>query len=632
MLNSSGMAGSSSRRSVWRSSRLVLLVCGLIASGLLITSGADEKSSRNEYARRSGAHARKLRGGGVRPQDVVVASPCPPVVAGQIYRFIDGIDSCMIPMAAGDLATELNDPWGALVLRKNAGGAGPWPASVADIVNAMGSVSASHQLQQFSYLVGEGTQIPTTIAPRTGNRDLRYVITWGPSIASPSVFLSAVPAGVSPGQPAPFLQIIAFDATKQKFNYYQYISNSSVTNDAGTTKSWSWAGDTSFARAPQTVGQGCFRCHLNGGLNMKELTPPWNNWQSPQASVNAAVVPPEVAIDPLFLNLSGADKFQQAFEGAQFNLSVRFVRGSIQGKQVSNPPELLRRLIETTTVNFASSQVQSHSSADVTALPNDFFLNDSVLRNVLNLNYALPPLALARGSYQSFVAAQQFQLVNRAAADGPPDYSQPSPTFFAFFVPVPAYEDAKAIQQLVFQKVVSAKFAAAILMVDFPNPIFSPARSSLGKYAAQIAQANLTPDPTDAETQFASLVAQAAAGQPACNPASITSCTPEQQFLFYWNQANWQAACQQQINAYLAAVGTRIKTPAGVDDYLTLSVARANQFSTAPLVSNLHEFDLLLPCTKLGTGSARMNVDGTITTEPAVPGGWSPCAAMPSKR
>ena len=198
MLNSSGMAGSSSRRSVWCSSRLVLLVCGLIASGLLITSGAEEKSSRNEYARRSGAHARMLLGGGVRPQDVVVASPCPPVVAGQIYRFIDGIESCMIPMAAGDLATELNDPWGALVLRKNAGSAGPWPASVADIVNAMGSVSASNQLQQFSYLVGEGTQIPTTIARRTGNRDLRYVITWGPSIASPSVFLTPPPPGSRP--------------------------------------------------------------------------------------------------------------------------------------------------------------------------------------------------------------------------------------------------------------------------------------------------------------------------------------------------------------------------------------------------------------------------------------------------
>jgi hypothetical protein len=172
MLNSSGVPGSSSRRSVWSSSRSALLVCGLVASGLLIASGADDKGSRNEYARRSGAHARELRAGRVRPQDVVV-SPCPPVVAGQIYRFIDGIDNCMIPMAAGDLTTELNDPWGALVLRKNAGGAGPWPASVADIVSAMGSVSAGQQLQQFSYLVGEGTQIPTTIAPRTGNRDLR---------------------------------------------------------------------------------------------------------------------------------------------------------------------------------------------------------------------------------------------------------------------------------------------------------------------------------------------------------------------------------------------------------------------------------------------------------------------------
>ena len=271
--------------------------------------------------------------------------------------------------------------------------------------------------------------------------------------------------------------------------------------------------------------------------------------------------------------------------------------------------------------------MQGNSTADVTALPNDFFLNDGVLRNVLNLNYTLPPLTLARGSYQAFVTAQQYKLVNRAAANGPPDYAQPGPTFFAFFVPVPAYEDAKAIQQLVLQKVVSPKFAAAVLMVDFPNPIFSPARSGLGKYAARIAQANLTPDPLDAETQFAALVTQAAAGQPACGTLSITSCTPEQQFLFYWNQANWQSACQQQLDAYLAAVGARIGTPAGVDDYLTLSVARANQFSTAPLVSNLHEFDLLLPCTGLGSGSARMNADGTITAEPAVTGGGSPCAA-----
>ncbi|WP_435019959.1 hypothetical protein TA3x_001568 [Tundrisphaera sp. TA3] len=622
----------SGRRSATRPVRFALLICAGIAAGPPASSRADDNPSRNEYDRRSGSHARTLRLREPRAHLLTAAAPCPPVSAGQIYRFIDGIDDCLVPMAAGDLAKELNDPWGALVLRKNAGGAGPWPGSVADIVAAMSAVSTTSQFQQFSYLLGEGTQIPTTIAPRTGNRDLRYVVTWGPSIASPGVFLSAAPAGVSPGQPPPFLQVIAFDATKQKYNYYQYVSNSDVSNDPGATRTWSWAGDTSFARDPRTVGRGCFACHLNGGLNMKELTPPWNNWQSPQASVNPAVVPPEVAADPLFLNLSGADKFQQAFQGAQFNLGVRFVRDAIQGNRVNNPPELLRRLIETTTVNFASSQVQGNATSDVNALPNDFFLNDGVLRNVLNLNYSLPTLTLARGPYQQFVAANQFKLVNRAAANGPPDYTQPGPTFFAFFVPVPAYEDAKAIQQLVLQRVISPKFAAAVLMVDFPNPIFSPARSSLGRYAARIGQANLTPDPQDAETQFAALVTQAAAGQPACNPASIASCTPEQQFLFYWNRADWQAACQQQLGAYLAAVGNRIATPEGVNDYMTLSVARANQFSTAPLVSNLHEFDLLLPCTGLGSGSARMNADGTITTEPAIPGGFSPCAATPPSR
>ena len=315
MLSSSGSGRSPRLRSVSRSSRFVLLVCGSIASGLLIASGADERSSRNEYVRRSGAHARNLRSGGVRSRDVVVASPCPPVVAGQIYRFIDGIDSCMIPMGAGDLAKELNDPWGALVLRKNAGGAGPWPGSVAEIVEAMAAVSASNQFQQFSYLLGEGSQIPTTIAPRTGNRDLRYVVTWGPSIASPSVFLAPLPPGSRPAS----RRRSSRSSPSTPPSRSSTITSTSAIRPSRATRARPEPGvgrATPRTRgAPRTVGRGCFACHLNGGLNMKELTPPWNNWQSPQASVNEAVVPPAVAIDPLFLNLSGADKFQQAFQG-----------------------------------------------------------------------------------------------------------------------------------------------------------------------------------------------------------------------------------------------------------------------------------------------------------------------------
>lgn len=583
----------------------------------------------NRYSRRSRVVPRTMKA--IFDKDGE-EEPCPAVNSNQIYRFISGIDKCMTEMASADISAELNDAWAVTVLRKNAGGGGIWPDSVPEIVDAINTASQSQGLnfQQTSYMVGEGSQVPASITPRDSNRNLRYVVAWGPVGQTPVIFLSAAPAGLQPvGEPAPFLQIISFDPQKKVFNYYQYVNNAQVTDSPSSdeVKTWSWAGDSSHARNMQTVGQGCFGCHLNGSLNMKELTPPWNNWHSTQSTISSLNIPQAVAQDPLFTGLQGADKFQIVFQGAQFNYARNWVGKSISNNSVSNVSELLRRVIATTTVNFAASQTQSQATSDVQSLPNDFFLYDSVLRGVLGLSYTVPPLNLNRTDYNLFLKSNKVALVN-TVSNGAPDYLQPGETFFAFYVPVPAFEDTKTIQQLIQQKVVSQQFVAAVLMVDFQNPVFSPARAGLMKYAEQISTARTVPDSADAPTQFAELVSQAASAQPACDTKQLSACTAEQQFLFYY-QADWKTRSMNQINAYLQSIANRIVSTQGVNDYMTLAVSRRTQYANYPLICNLREFDLQLPCTSLGSVFVQMNVDGTLSPQPAyscpTSSGVSPC-------
>lgn len=567
---------------------------------------------------------------GIRVADVATlqdsaftAETCPDVEAGQIYRFIAGIDTCMLPMTSSEIQTELQDPWAQSVLIPNSGGKGVWPDTVAEIVNAINQ--ANPGIVQTSYVLGEGSQIPNSTippnyapGPRNANRDLRYVVTWG-SGQSPTIFMSALPAGVQGGTPPAFLQVIAYDASKKGFNYYQYVNNQAVTSvPAGNdVQTWAWAGDSTYARRSGTIGMGCFDCHLNGGLNMKELTPPWNNWSSNAALISPQVVPEAVASDPLFQNATNAGQLQNNFQGSMFTYTSNWVASYVQNGTVSNVSELLRRLLVTTTVNFVASQVQSSASNDVNlpTNPQSFFLNDRVLSDVLNIPYTTPAnLAFNRAEYNDFLTSNGFKLVNEIK-DGTPQYTQAGSTYFALFVPGPAYEDEKAAQQLIQQNAVNAQFVGSVMMVDFQNAVFSKPRESLMQYAEQISSAPAVPDPNDVPHQFAALVEKAAQGQPACDPSQLSKCTPEQQFLYYWNSSDWTTAAKDQINSYLNAVSSRIGTQAGLNDYMTLAASRQVQFANYPLVCNLFEFTLLLPQTGLGDIFVQMDTDGTISPQ-----------------
>jgi hypothetical protein len=548
---------------------------------------------------------------------MAAAAPCPAVTPQVFYRFVTGIDTCMQPLSSQEQA-QLNDPY-AVMLKKNQKGAGPWPNSVAAVVSAVGVIPNIQP--QVSYVLGEGSQVPPSVTPTTSNRNLRYVVTWLMSGGStPVVFLSSRPDSTQPI----FLQVIGYDATKKAFNYYQYVSNSDVVpGDPGTVQTWSYAGDSSNAFNSATTGQACFACHRNGGLNMKELQVPWNNWSSQLALIPPTNVPAAMTTDPLFVNAQGADQLELVtFQPIMNQYMTDMVSSSISNGQVSQVSTLLRRLVTNTTINFRSSQVQSRPSAfPPLNIPSTLVLNDELLGSTgIGLGYTVPPLNVSTSTYNGLVSSRNYNLIN-GPNSRPPIYKWPGDNFFSFFYPEPAFEDVAAVTQLWTQNVIAKPFAASVLMVDYPNPVFSLVRDTLLQYSSQLSTGKA--DGTDIPNQFAALVSKAAASQPVCNSTDLTKCTAEQQFVAYWTMAqkpNWQTAFVNVLNPYLAAVGTRMGTPAGVADYMTLTTSRQEQFQNYPGICNLYEFDLFLPCnSEVSLDFSKfytMNSDGTISPQP----------------
>jgi hypothetical protein len=603
--------------------RIALLL--VIVTGVIAYLGGSSWAN-DEFARRqssAGAPAAQSKFTAAATVPAVRCSDAEPFTA---FRFIEGVDSCLQPLSATDLA-QLRDPFAVNVLQTGVGQPNRWPSSVEQIVSLVSAVPG-FAANQKSYLVGEGGQITVSVAPRDAPRNLRFIITWG-ATSSPSVFLSAAPTGTHPGGPAPFLQVIGYDQSKNVFNFYQFISN-----EGQPTRTWVWSGDSAWSGRAQSAGQGCFSCHINGALNMKELVPPWNNWTSPDASISASNIPAAVAQDPLYTALSGADVLQNNFQGLQSRYTQRLIASSIKDGTVSNVAVLLNRLINTTTVNFQSSHAKPVDATDVEVPPDFFIFHSALTMPQINLS-AMPTLKITRSMHDAFVSQHKLAL-QQLGGGSKLAYQQPGTTFFAFFVPVPAFEDMIAIRELINQKVIDANFAASVLLVDFPNPVFSAQRSSLLKYARQIQTAKVlasgSPNPNGVPAQFIALVTAAAKSQPPCRPSTLASCTPEQQFLFFAGQSDWQQRAKDQIDRYFAAIGQRIGTAVGANDYMTMSISRQSQFANARGVGNLDEFSLLLPCSDLKFNMCkRMNLDGTTGDDAQWPSSCSAQICLPSQ-
>ncbi len=513
--------------------------------------------------------------------------------AGQLYRFVLGLDPAPQPLADAQLTALLGDPFADLLLSQ-----GRFPLSLTELLAALDDVAElpAGLPEQQCFLVADGGQIAWTPDTAEVNRQLRFVVARGRG-GDNQLLISASTVVDSTEQ---FLQLLAWDPVNSVYNFYE--------RRAGT---WLWAGNSRHALTAGTRGLGPFDSHVNGSLVMKELRQPWNGWHSMSASIPETVLAPDDPLRelPLFRDRASAHLLELNIirPGIQRWNRARLRAATASGDgRVTDVDTFMRQLLETTTVNLASSS-QVSSLVDDSAslvLPPTFFLNVDALLGSIDLAPNITPIGVPGKLYRESLQRYAFSLT-----DG--SFHRPGDSFFAFLVPEPAFEDLDVLAQLLQQRVISRRFAACLLMVDFPNPVFSDRRRRLLRFAPTTATRSGGPavDPTDLGARFVRAVEASA-------PAADS---PEAEFLDNWAlpPASVERTFEARVEDYFAQLRALADTEAGFDGWVRLADSRRREFRRR----RLSEFSLTLPTTTIAPDAPilQMRADGTVEHRPSPP-------------
>jgi hypothetical protein len=501
---------------------------------------------------------------------------------GGVYRFLLGKDGAPLLLGLDRVRAEFRDPFAELVLASGR----PLPLTARALLAALDAHNADPAGLpiQNSFVVADGGQIPWSPETATLQRQLRFLVTRAKLPGTPAdLFISTSAAFDSA---TTFLQVIGWDPVSTAYRFYDRRDSA-----------WVFAGSSWDALVAPTRGKGPFDSHVNGALNMKELKIPWQNWHSEAAGIRDQILDP---VDPLrteklWTTRSPAQELERTFvrPGITRWMQARFAACTESGR-LSRLPEFMRHVLETTTVNLTSSVAENGQLAglDHFNLPLTFFFNSDGLLNLLGLEPDIHVPQADAGLYRECLKRFAVEVTDGA-------FRFPGDTHFVFVVPEPAFEDLSILEALLFSAVISRKLAACLLMVDFPNPVFSRRRAALMKYvprSAAIGQGDLA--------EFVTAVERASEELP---PGS-----PEAEFLANWRLPNdgWQRAFEKRIEEFMANVGARLSSAAAVPDIFRLAESRRREFRKRPLA----EFRLTTPVTNIPESAASLefSADGRV--------------------
>jgi hypothetical protein len=234
---------------------------------------------------------------------------------------------------------------------------------------------------------------------------------------------------------------------------------------------------------------------------------------------------------------------------------------------------MLEQVIGTLTANLISSRTSSTVAvAGVPAtvdLPGTFFVDALSLAAIGGLE--LPP-ALSVPSSIYGVALQEFEV----RLDDGKGFFRAGDTHFAFVVPERAHEDVETIRQAHEAGVLSRRLLACLLMVDFPNPIFSTAREGLLKHVPE--------DLFDGDFEgFSERVAQSILDSAEADQQG----TAESEFAANWEVGEaFEPAFNERLTRYYAALAERLGTQQGFNDYFRLAESHRLSMTDMPIVEN----------------------------------------------
>jgi hypothetical protein len=489
---------------------------------------------------------------------------------GKMYQFILGRDREPRIISPADGRARLADPFAQLVLFSG----DPLPGSLRALLAQLDRFNADAGRglpEQRSFVVADGGQIPWTEATDDLERAFRFAIirqrTGG---SEPDLLISA---STNIDSDEAFLQVIGWDAAAGAFQFYERRDGA-----------WVWAGSSWDALDLMSRGQGPFDSHVNGALNMKELKQPWVNWNSMAARIRDTALAPDDPLrnELLWTGRSGAEVFETEVvrPGIRRWNDARFQRLSESGRLI-RLPEFMRQVLGTSTVNLTSSTTSNArlATAQSVPLPLTFFINSDALVNVIGLEPNINPPQASAAVYRAVL--QKFDV---ALTDG--NHRFPGDTNFVFVVPEPAFEDVLVLETLLSLGVMSRKMAASLLMVDFPNAVFSPRRAALLQY---VPESSTLQGPADFERAFVDNVQQAV--------ATGTAGEPEHAFLENLALASneWEKDFARRIEAFFQALAPQFTDADLFAKIFALAESRRREFRKRPLA----EFRLTIPVTNI---------------------------------
>jgi hypothetical protein len=496
-----------------------------------------------------------------------------------VHRFILGSDDHPIKLSPQEATQQLGDRFAQLVLLN-----GVFPRTAGEVLDAIEQAVPSDdplRVQQF-FLVGEGSQI----APIPGiavDRNLRFVATVGRGPGGPDIVFSAF----DPDHGT--VELIAWDLAVGGFNFYRTV---------GASSAWVFAGNSRHALTVPTRDNGPFESHKNGHFLMKELRSPWVNWDSPKAQVLPSIFAEEGLLNhPWVDNLARGGAYtleEDVAKPAIQRWTKARLEALVSGNSDETPRRVLEQVLTTLTVNLASSNTSSvaavSGAASTVDLPETFFVDSAALSGVLDL--ASPPQPFVPSS----VYAESLTTFDVRLTDGKA-FERPGDTHFAFVVPERAFEDTDTLRQAIERGIVSRRLAACLLMVDFPNPIFSQKRKRLLEYVPDAAfgqVGDFSQDVADA------IRASAAATQPD---------TPEHEFTQRWDVGeDFKAPFDALLQDYFTAFAERLTTQEGFDSYMRLAESRRDVVKNMPIT----ESPMLFSRTNVPSRERIMLADGTV--------------------
>lgn len=501
-----------------------------------------------------------------------------------LHRFIVGADASPRPMTSAEVA-KLADPFAKRLLSK-----GKFPQGAEDLIEKLkAAVPAKDPLQDGrSFVLGEGSQIAPSAKSAGVERNLRFVVTLGRGPDGPDVFISIF----NPTHPGG-VEVMAWDAEEGGFNYYR---------SARTSARWMFGGNSRHALRDSSRGKGVFESHRSGALLMKELKTPWVHWDSPAANIFETALESDERQEHRFFkekDPNGALAFET--DAARPAISrwarARFERIRKGAGEVTRPRQIMEQILDTPTVNLHSTHIESDalSPSSVLDLPTGFFLDHEALCDTLGLEPP-PQFNLSGKIYAKALGRFDVRL------DDGQGFSQKGDTHFCFVVPERAFEDLVVLREAIEIGLLSRRLAAALLMVDPWNPVFSDRRRSLLQHAPATATVKNRRSRFSREMSGA-ILAAAEVGPPG---------TPEAEFAKRWQAgASFKGPFSKLLNAYYKGIESQLKKQSGFDAYFKLAEERRHIFKeTMPIA----EFALLLPETNVEPSGLRMRKDGTVGT------------------